>query len=84
MNWIKVTDQMPEHGKDVLVCYTIHDSRKQVIVVGHYFERFREEARTDEEPASLWGPRSGGICRSVSGAASRGARGCVPSHSPRW
>ena len=49
MNWIKVTDQMPEHGKDVLVCYTTHHSSKQVIVVGRYFERFREEARTDED-----------------------------------
>ena len=49
MNWIKVTDQMPEHGETVLVCYTIHDSVKQVIVVGRYFERFRKEARTDED-----------------------------------
>lgn len=49
MNWIKVTDQMPEHDKSVLVCYTIHHSARQIIVVGHYLERFREEARTDED-----------------------------------
>lgn len=49
MNWIKVTDQLPEHGKAVLVCYTTHHSNKQVIVVGHYLERFREESRTDED-----------------------------------
>ena len=49
MNWIKVTDQMPEHGKAVLVCYTTHHGGRQVIVVGRYFERFREEACTDED-----------------------------------
>ena len=49
MNWIKVTDQMPEHGETVLVCYTTHHGGKPVIVVGRYFERFKEEARTDED-----------------------------------
>lgn len=49
MNWIKVTEQLPEHGGKALVTYVSNYSGKPAVVVGIYYERFKEESFGDDD-----------------------------------
>lgn len=48
MKWISVADEMPEHGKNVLATYR-NNYGKNRIIVGHYFERWKEESDCDND-----------------------------------
>jgi len=44
--WISVTDQLPEHGRNVLATYR-NDCGMNRIIVGYHFEQWKEESDPD-------------------------------------
>lgn len=49
MNWIKVTEQLPPHGKPVLATYIVEYNKKPAFVIALRFERFKEEANSEDD-----------------------------------
>ena len=46
MDWIRVEDQLPKHGINVIATYKNSVGRDRIIV-GHYLERWKEESGCD-------------------------------------
>ena len=48
MEWISVKDRLPDHGESVLAIYK-NDYGRYVQIIGHYFERWKEESGCDDD-----------------------------------
>ena len=47
--WIKCSDRLPEHGKEVLALMKYSDTNRQTMLMGCYLERFTEESDLEAE-----------------------------------
>ena len=52
MNWIKISDKKPEHGKIVLACIVTEQLKRQIVLRAVWYDRFTEEDNFNENEAT--------------------------------